>query len=84
MLVFLQDHKELSLIIDGDGEDKTILKLSDIDLQENLIDLITGFYGMTGNNYVSSFFRKGKKKCFGVLEKKEKFQEALTLLGTLE
>ena len=82
LLGCLQDHKEHILIIDGHGEDKKHLKLSDIDLEENLIDSLIGFHALTGNDYVSSFFRKGKKKCFGVLEKKVKFQEALTSLGT--
>ena len=59
LLVFLQDHKEHILIIDGHGEDKKILKLSDIHL--DLIHPLIGFHAITGNDYMSSFFRKGKK-----------------------
>ena len=65
LLAFLQDHKERILIIDGHGEDENILKLSDIDSEENLIDPLTGFHAITGNDYVSSSFRKGKKNVLG-------------------
>ena len=65
LLAFLKDHKEHILIIDGHGEDKKILKLSDIDLEENLIHPLTGFHAITSNDYVSSFFRKGKKNVLG-------------------
>ena len=65
LLAFLQDHEEHILIIDGHGEDKKNLKLSDIDLEENLIHSLIGFHAITGNDYVSSFFRKGKKNVLG-------------------
>ena len=38
---------------------------SDIDLRENLIGPLIGFHAITGNDYVSSFFRKGKKNVLG-------------------
>ena len=66
---FLQDHKKHILIIDGLGRIKKTLKLGDIDLEENLIHPLIGFHvndymalHYTGNDYMSSFFRKGEKK----------------------
>ena len=44
---------------------KKTLKLSDIELEENLIHPLIGFHAITGNDYVSSFFRKDKKNVLG-------------------
>ena len=79
LLAFLQDHKEHILIIDGHGEDKKILKLSDIDLEENLIHPLTGFHSITGNDYVSSFFKKDKKIFWGIREE-SKVPRSLNLI----
>ena len=64
LLAFLQDHKERILIIDRHAEDKKKLKLSDIDF---LIHPLIGFHAITdtGNDYVSSSFRKGKINVLG-------------------
>ena len=43
---------------------------SDIDLRENLIGPLIGFHAITGNDYVSSFFRKGKKMFWGISEER--------------
>lgn len=64
-LHFLQDHKEHNLIIDRHGKDNKTLKLSNINLEENLIDPLTGFYAITVKDYVNSFFRKGEKNVLG-------------------
>ena len=53
------------LIIDRHGKDNKILKSSNINLEENLIDPLTGFYAITVKDYMNSFLRKGKKNVLG-------------------
>ncbi|KAG1714194.1 hypothetical protein GQR58_001819 [Nymphon striatum] len=43
---------------------------------------LIGFHAFTGNDYNSSFFRKGKAACWKVLEKDEKFVSTFTALGS--
>ena len=67
--------------IDGHGENKKHFLLSSIDLDDDIIDSLIGFHACTGNDFVSSFFRKGKKKCFEILNRKSKFQNEFSTLG---
>ena len=53
----------------GMGRIKKTLRLSGIDLEENLFHPLIGFHAndymslhYTGNDYMSSIFRKGEKK----------------------
>ena len=39
-------------------------------INENLKKPLIGFHAFTGNDYVSSFFRKGKKTCWKTMKKK--------------
>lgn len=39
-------------------------------------------HAFTGNDYVSSFFKKGKEKCWNLIEKFPKFLTAFIALGT--
>ena len=41
-----------------------------------------GLYAFTGNNYFSSFFRKGQKRCWKLMQKYEEFEVSLTKLGS--
>ena len=38
---------------------------------------LTGFHAITGNDYISSFFRKGKRKCVGLYKQFMEVSEAL-------
>ena len=40
-----------------------------------------GFHAFTGNDYISSFFRKGKTACWKIVEKNSKFVEVFASLG---
>ena len=40
-----------------------------------------GFHAFTGNDYISSFFRKGKTACWKIVEKTSKFVEVFASLG---
>ena len=45
---------------------------------------LIGFHAFTGNDYNSSFFRKGKQLCWKVLESKPKFVKTFCNLGVSE
>ena len=80
-VALLNEFSNRVLLDDGSGKHRTFLRLSDIDMEEDLVDAIVGFHAFTGNDYVSSFIRKGKEKCWKLLEKSRKFQLAFTDLG---
>ena len=50
-------------------------------MSESKLKALIGFLAFTGNNYISSFFRKGKPACWKILEKDAKFVDAFCSLG---
>ena len=50
-------------------------------MSESKLKGIIGFHAFTGNDYISSFFRKGKPACWKILEKDAKFVDAFCSLG---
>ena len=65
----------------GDGKRKWY-PVSKVDLDEDIIDALIGFHAFTGNDFVSSFLRKGKNTCFKLLSSSSKFKSAFSLLGS--
>ena len=41
-----------------------------------------GLHAFTGNDYLSSFFGKGKEKCWKLMQKYEEFEVCFTKLGS--
>ena len=50
-------------------------------MSEDLKQALIGFHSFTGNDYTSSFFRKGKVACWKVVETNHRFLHALKELG---
>ena len=50
-------------------------------INENLKKPVIGFDAFTGNDYVSSFFQKGKMMCWKTMKKNQNFVDALNRLG---
>ena len=46
----------------GTGDHRHVFKLNSIDMDDEKKLALLGFYATTGNDYVSSFFRRGKEK----------------------
>ena len=66
--VFLESSEKV--IIDyGRANSRKILQVSSIDMSDEHKKALIGFHSFTGNDYVSSFFRKSKSHCWQVLEK---------------
>ena len=55
--------------------------LNNIILKENERKALIGFHSFTANDFVPAFFRKGKKRCWSILRKDEKFLVAFSELG---
>ena len=52
----------------GDGKHRNCLLLSDYHLSEDERKALIGFHAVTGNDYTSAFFGKGKGKCWKVIK----------------
>ena len=64
----------------GVGLNRKGLFLSDIEMEDGLKKCLIGFHAFTGNDYVSSFFRKGKSECWKVVQKNNRFVNTFSLL----
>ena len=78
--VFLQNPEKI-LIDYGRGDSRKILQLSSIDMSDEHKKALIGFHSFTGNDYVSSFFRKSKSHCWQVVEKNNRFVHMFSQLG---
>ena len=65
----------------GTGIHRKGMWLSDVDMPESEKKCLIGFHAFTGNDYISSFFRKGKTACWKIVEKNSKFVEVFASLG---
>ena len=80
-IAVLNIFKGRVVLDDGHGKSQKQVSLSDINLPEEIITALIGFHSFTGNDYTSSFFRKGKQLCYKILENNSKFQAAMSMLG---
>ena len=65
----------------GRGKLRRGFWLNSITMDDQLKRALVGFHAFTGNDYVSSFFKKGKQMCWKAMKKKQNFVEAFCLLG---
>lgn len=65
----------------GKGKSRKGFWMRNITLEDRLKSALIGFHAFTGNDYVSSFFKKGKKVCWKTMTKNQNFVEAFCLLG---
>ena len=77
-----QEDLPTELYVDnGTGSGRKILQpsLCELTLQER--SAVIGFHAFTGNDYTSSFFRKGKKTCWKIAKRNPDFMDFFTNLG---
>ena len=65
----------------GNGSNRKKIWLDEIEMPVDKRQALIGFHAMTGNDYVSAFFRKGKAMCWKAMIKEDRFVEAFTRLG---
>ena len=80
-VTLLYEFQNIVLIDDGSGDNGKVMQLSNIDNEKHLVYALIGFHAFTGNDHISSFFRKGKEKCWKLLEKTNKFQNPFSVLA---
>ena len=59
-------HQDKIYLDYGTGLNRKGLWLSNVVMSESKLKAITGFHAFTGNDYISSFFRKGKPACWKI------------------
>ena len=83
MNIGLLPEEQTSCFLDtGSGNNRKGLWLSDVDMSQDLKQALIWFHSFTGNDYTSSFFRKGKVACWKVVETNHRFLHAFKELGS--
>ena len=77
----LYDYKERIVLDNGVGNSRKLIWLGNIDISRSTRNSLLGFHAFTGNDYVSSLFKKGKSVCWKVLQRYSKFESPLSALG---
>ena len=80
-VALLYEFRNRVLVDGGSGDNRKFMQLSNIEIKKDLVDTLIGFHAFTGNDYISSFFRKGTEKCWKLVKKAKKFQKAFSILG---
>ena len=80
-VVHLFNQKRRAYIDSGRSASRKVYWMNDIVLSEDEVNRLVPFHALTGNDYVSSFLRKGKLHYRKVLEKSERFLAAIQHLG---
>ena len=57
----------------GNGKNHKAIKLSNVNMENDFKQALVGFHPFTGNDYVSSFFTKGKTASWKRMVKDEKY-----------
>ena len=74
-------YKERVFIDNGTGESRKLIWLGGVNLSHEKCKALLGMHAFTGNDYVSSFFKKGKEMCWKLVRKYEKFERCFINLG---
>lgn len=82
ILLACQTPNLLVFIDSGTGKNRKILDLAACDLSAIQREALLGLHAFSGNDYISSFFRKGKKACWKLMQGTEAFVTTFAELGT--
>ena len=69
------------LIENGTGKGKKLLDLTQCELSREQKQALLGLHAFTGNDYVSSSFRRGKTQCWKLIQENAEFLEIFSELG---
>jgi hypothetical protein len=65
----------------GVGKNRKSVCLSDYQVPPDEREALIGFHAVTGNDYTSAFFGKGKNKCWKIMKGKQEFVTAFQEMG---
>ena len=66
----------------GRSTNRKLIRVSDVELGDDIKLALIGFHAFTGCDYNSSFSRKGKEKCWKLMLKFTRVQEVFSMLGS--
>ena len=81
MIGRLAQYETRCFLDNGTGNNRKGLWLDNLEMSEDAKLSLIGFHAFSGNDYISSFFRKGKSLCWKVAEKNPRFLHAFQELG---
>ena len=82
VILLASQSPNLKIYIDnGIGKQRKMLDLSSCELSSHQKEALLGMHAFTGNDYVSCFFRKGKKACWKLLKESQEFLATFSQLG---
>ena len=81
VLSILHEFKDRIVIDNGTGNSRKLIWLGSIEMSNSRINSLLGVHSFTGNDYVPSFFRKGKGVCWKILKNHSKFECTFSNLG---
>ena len=82
-LSFCHDFSDTQILIDnGSGKNRKIIDVTSSGLSPDQRRALLGMHAFSGNDYVSSFFRKGKLAVWKTVTKNNAFVELFSSLGT--
>ena len=83
IILLANEQRNLRIFMDtGTGKDRKLLDLSACDLSNQQNQALLGVHAFTGNDYVSSFLRRGKKVCWKLVQDNQEFLTVFSNLGT--
>ena len=80
-LVNENSHKKRVYYDYGNETSRKGTWLNDIVIEERYRETLLGFHAFTGNDYVSAFFRKGRKLCWNSMIRDEAFINVFSKIG---
>ena len=84
MLIILPEFDRITIIIDnGVGKRRKVIDVSTSLLGQQKRKALAAVHTFSGNDYVSSFFRKGKKIMLKLMLQNDKYLDAFSQLGLL-
>ena len=78
----LYNFKEHVVIDNGYSQSRKCIDLRSLQSSECKYSAMLGLHAFTGNDYLSSFFRKRKERCWKLMQKYEEFEVCFTNLGS--
>ena len=77
----LYSHKTRILLDNNSGKERKSVWLGTLELSQQRSPSLIGLHAFSGNDYVSSCFKKGKNQFWKLLETFEKLHDCFSILG---
>ena len=77
----LQEYADRIYLDYGSGKNRKGMWMDSITMSDSETSAIIAFHAFTGNDFTSSFFRKGNKACWKIMSGNQKFGRVFSQLG---